>query len=428
MMHIRFSFCSLSITLFFILMLPLQQSHAADNSWQSLLSEEQQRQLVSLNTNKVPLRELIQLLADQHQLNILITDKVSGESSLKLNDVAWQDAFETLLDSHGLEVRLQGAMLRIDVADENTTDNINHRSILLSVNFAKASDLAKLLKNEQQSFLSPNGAVSVDERTNTLIVRDTPEQLATIRQLVNDLDVPVKQVLIEARMVTVKANVSKELGIRWGATEYGLTVPEDASSFIKGMQVDLPATNPAGTFSANLARLSDDILLDLELTALEQENKAEIITSPKIFTSNQQSAYIEQGTEIPYVETAAHGATAVQFKKAVMGLTVTPQITPNDHVLMELTITQNTRGDTVATPTGPAVAIDTQEMSTRVLAKNGETIVLGGIFQEHNLNDDRRVPILGSLPLLGNLFSHQQQRNEKRELMIFVTPTILPQT
>lgn len=147
------------------------------------------------------------------------------------------------------------------------------------------------------------------------------------------------------------------------------------------MQVDLPATNPAGTFSANLARLSDDILLDLELTALEQENKAEIITSPKIFTSNQQPAYIEQGTEIPYVETAAHGATAVQFKKAVMGLSVTPQITPNDHVLMELTITQNTRGDTVATPTGPAVAIDTQEMSTRVLAKNGETIVLGESFR-----------------------------------------------
>lgn len=424
MKPIKFSFCVLSL----LLVLCSKSGYAMETSWKGLLSEEQRQQPVSLNTNKMPLRQLIQLLADQHQLNILVTDQVSGESSLKLNEVAWQDAFDTLLASHGLTVHAQGSMLRIDVADDAVIDNSQHRSILLSVNFAKASDLASLLKNEQQSFLSPNGAVSVDERTNTLIVRDTPEQLATIRQLVIDLDVPVKQVLIEARMVTVKANVSKELGIRWGASEYGLAIPEDAGSFVKGMQVDLPATNPAGTFSANLARLSDDILLDLELTALEQENKAEIITSPKIFTSNQQPAYIEQGTEIPYVETAAHGATAVQFKKAVMGLSVTPQITPNDHVLMELTITQNTRGDTIATPTGPAVAIDTQEMSTRVLAKNGETIVLGGIFQEHSLNDDSRVPILGSLPLLGNLFSHQQQRNEKRELMIFVTPTILPQT
>jgi len=424
MKPINFSFCVLSL----LLVLCSTSGYSMETSWKSLLSEEQRQQPVSLNTDKMPLSQLIQLLADQHQLNILITDQVSGESSLKLNKVAWQDAFDTLLTSHGLTVHAQGSMLRIDVADDAVVDNSQHRSILLSVNFAKASDLASLLKNEQQSFLSPNGAVSVDERTNTLIVRDTPEQLATIRQLVIDLDVPVKQVLIEARMVTVKANVSKELGIRWGASEYGLAIPEDAGGFVKGMQVDLPATNPAGTFSANLARLSDDILLDLELTALEQENKAEIITSPKIFTSNQQPAYIEQGTEIPYVETAAHGATAVQFKKAVMGLSVTPQITPNDHVLMELTITQNTRGDTVATPTGPAVAIDTQEMSTRVLAKNGETIVLGGIFQEHSLNDDSRVPILGSLPLLGNLFSHQQQRNEKRELMIFVTPTILPQT
>ncbi|MDV6316632.1 type IV pilus secretin PilQ [Idiomarina sp. HP20-50] len=424
MIHIRFSFCVVAL----LLMLSPQQSQAANKNWQRLLSEEQRHQPVSINANKMPLRQLIQLLADQHQLNVLITDKIDGNTSLKLNGVAWLDAFETLITSHGLDINLQGTLLKIGIADNQQNNSSEHRSILLSVNFAKATDLAKLLKNEQQSFLSPTGAVSVDERTNTLIVRDTPTQLETIRQLVSNLDVPVKQVLIEARMVTVKANVSRELGIRWGASKYGLAIPEDAGTFIKGMQIDLPASNPAGTFAANLARLSDDILLDLELTALERENKAEIITSPKIFTSNQQPAYIEQGTEIPYVETAAHGTTAVQFKKAVMGLSVTPQITPNNHVLMELTITQNTRGDTVATPTGPAVAIDTQEMSTRVLAKNGETIVLGGIFQEHNLTDDSRIPILGSLPLLGNLFSHQQQRDEKRELMIFVTPTILPQT
>ncbi|KTG24619.1 type II secretory pathway protein [Idiomarina sp. WRN-38] len=395
--------------------------------WTFLLSEQQLNEPVSLSTDGLPLRQLLQLLADQHELNILIGNDISGESTLKLNGVTWRNAFESVVSTHGLHLKRQGDLLWVTTEPQEQEDNDERTSTLLRINFAKAADLAALLKNDQQSFLSEGGAVSVDERTNTLIIRDTPEQVESVRRVIEKLDIPVQQVLIEARMVTVKANVSKALGVRWGASNYGLSVPEEGAGFIKGMHVDLPVTNPAGTFSANLARLSDDILLDLELTALEQENKAEIITSPKIFTSNQQAAYIEQGTEIPYVETAAHGATAVQFKKAVMGLSVTPLITPNNHVLMDLTITQNTRGDTVATPTGPAVAIDTQEMSTRVLARNGETIVLGGIFQEHSLNDDSRVPILGSVPVLGSLFSHEQQRKEKRELMIFVTPTILQQ-
>ena len=414
---------------FFIVLFCLQNAsvYARSIDWTLLLSPQQLNEPVSLSTESLPLRQLLQLLADQHQLNVLIGNDIGGESTLKFNEVAWQDAFESVINTHGLHLKRQGDLLWVtrEHQDEATTDE--RTSTLLRINFAKAADLATLLKNDQQSFLSENGAVSVDERTNTLIIRDTPEQIESVRHVIEKLDIPVQQVLIEARMVTVKANVSKALGVRWGASNYGLSAPEEGAGFIKGMHVDLPVTNPAGTFSANLARLSDDILLDLELTALEQENKAEIITSPKIFTSNQQPAYIEQGTEIPYVETAAHGATAVQFKKAVMGLSVTPLITPNNHVLMDLTITQNTRGDTVATPTGPAVAIDTQEMSTRVLARNGETIVLGGIFQEHNLNDDSRVPILGSVPVLGSLFSHEQQRKEKRELMIFVTPTILQQ-
>lgn len=395
--------------------------------WTPLLSKEQLNEPVSLSTNNLPLRQLLQLLADQHQLNIIIGQNITGESTFKFNRVAWQDAFQSVVNTHGLHVNRQGDLLWITSERQQEQTSDKRTSTLLRVNFAKAADLAKLLKSDEQSFLSENGAVSVDERTNTLIIRDTPKQIASIRTVIEKLDIPVQQVLIEARMVTVKANISKALGVRWGASQSGLSTPTEGAGFIKGMHVDLPVSNPAGTFSANLARLSDDILLDLELTALEQENKAEIITSPKIFTSNQQPAYIEQGTEIPYVETAAHGATAVQFKKAVMGLSVTPLITPNNHVLMDLTITQNTRGDTVATPTGPAVAIDTQEMSTRVLARNGETIVLGGIFQEHRLNDDSRVPILGSVPVLGSLFSHEQQRKEKRELMIFVTPTILQQ-
>ncbi|MGM0481135.1 MAG: type IV pilus secretin PilQ [Pseudomonadota bacterium] len=394
-------------------------------SWQTLLTAEQKQARVNLSLNNTPLRDIFKLLAQQLSLNLIISDTVTGTASLQLHDVHWADAIDSLAASHKLYVNLNDKVLWISDSPPPELAPDPASPELIAINFARAVDIAALLQTGP-GFVSAAGSISVDERTNTLIVVDSPAQIAVLKSLIKQLDRPVRQVMIEARMVSLKANIAEEFGVRWGASEYGLNLPADNNvTFIKGMQVDLPAVQPAATVGLNVARLSDDLLLDLELTALERENKGEIIASPKIFTANQQPAYIEQGTEIPYVESAASGATAVQFKKAVMGLRVTPQITPNKHVLLDLTITQNTRGDTVSTPTGPAVAIDTQEMGTQVLVKDGETIVLGGIFQTLELNDSSSVPIFSALPLLGNLFQHRQYHKEKRELVIFVTPTIL---
>lgn len=423
MPHIRTRVC----VVFMFISLSAHGAFATQsNAWHSLLSEQQRQQKVNLNLTHVELTEALQILADQLQLNLIVADTVSGSTNLKLNDVTWLDAVMGLSKTHQIAIHLQNNVLWVSKSTKDPLAAEQRRLELIPVNFANAGDLAVLLSQSEQGLSSVQGAISVDERTNTLLVNDTDDNIRAIKDLVTQLDRPVKQVMIEARMVSLKTNLAKEFGVRWGASATGLnsTNSED-SNFIHGMQISAPVAQPHATVGLNVARLSDDLLLDLELTALEHENKGEIIASPKIFTANQQPAFIEQGTEIPYVESAASGATAVQFKKAVMGLRVTPKITPNNHVLLDLTITQNTRGDTVSTPTGPAVAIDTQEMGTQVVVKNGETIVLGGIFQTLELKDDSGVPILSSLPLLGRLFKHQRQQQQKRELVIFVTPTIL---
>jgi type IV pilus assembly protein PilQ len=401
-------------------------SIAKDNAWYSLLSEQQRQQKVNINLTRVGLSEALQILADQLELNLIVADDITASTNLKLKDVSWLDAMTSLSKTHGIFIHLQNNVLWVSKSGDNPSESDERKLELVSVNFAAASELAELITQNGQNLSSHQGSITVDERTNTLIINDTEKHRQAIKQLVAELDRPVRQVMIEARMVSLKTNLAKEFGVRWGASSSGLEATTvDDTNFIHGMQISAPVVQPHATVGLNVARLSDDLLLDLELTALEHENKGEIIASPKIFTANQQPAFIEQGTEIPYVESAASGATAVQFKKAVMGLRVTPKITPNNHVLLDLTITQNTRGDTVSTPTGPAVAIDTQEMGTQVLVKNGETIVLGGIFQTLELKDDSGVPILSSLPLVGSLFKHQRQQQQKRELVIFVTPTIL---
>ena len=295
------------------------------------------------------------------------------------------------------------------------------------------------MKGTDSSLLSSRGSVAVDERTNTLLVKDTAEILESIHRLIEVLDIPIKQVLIESRMVTVKDDVSEDLGIRWGITDQQGTKGtsgslEGAGSIAGGiipglddrLNVNLPAavSNPT-SIAFHVAKLADGTVLDLELSALEQENKGEIIASPRITTSNQKAAYIEQGVEIPYVQAASSGATTVEFKKAVLSLTLTPQITPDNKIILDLVITQNTRGETVQTPTGPASAIDTQQIKTQVLADNGETIVLGGIYQQQVVSTVTKVPLLGDLPYMGVLFRNKSELNEKSELLIFVTPRIL---
>ena len=278
----------------------------------------------------------------------------------------------------------------------------------------------------------------MDERTNTLLIRDTNDSIAAIEVLLATLDVPVRQVRIESRMVTVRDNLDKQLGVQWGLTSQNGSVRTSGSAAANNaavigsdadlsqrLNVSLPVTSPAGRIGIQVAKLMDGTILDLELSALESENKGEIIASPRITVANQQEAYIEQGTEIPYVQATSSGATSVEFKKAVLSLKVTPHITPDNRIILDLTVTQDTRGETVTTPTGPAVAIDTQEIKTQVLVENGETIVLGGIFQQIRTDDVAKVPVLGDMPILGGLFKNEVNIEQKRELLIFVTPKII---
>jgi type IV pilus assembly protein PilQ len=298
--------------------------------------------------------------------------------------------------------------------------------------------MATILKNTESSILSPRGTVSVDDRTNTVLLRDTQTSIDEAKSLIAALDIPIKQVLIESRMVTVRDSAGEQLGVRWGFSDQqdnnGISGSLEGAGSIAGgvipnladrLNVNLPVSNPAGQIGLQVARLVDGTILDLELSALETENKGEIIASPRITVANQHEAYIEQGTEIPYVQATSSGATSVEFKKAVLSLKVTPHITPDNRIILDLVVTQDTRGETVSTSTGPAVAIDTQEISTQVLVENGETIVLGGIFQQTSADDINKIPLLGDLPFVGNLFKNSSVVNEKRELLIFVTPKIL---
>ena len=305
----------------------------------------------------------------------------------------------------------------------------------VQINYAKAGEFAELIKNEDTSILSPRGSVSVDERTNTLLIRDTAKSIEDIKRMVNILDIPVRQVIIEARMVTVKDNINEELGIRWGVTDtdgqYATSGSLDgANSAAAGiipalsdrLNVNLPVASPAGALAFQVARLADGTILDLELSAMEKENKGEIIASPRITTANQKEAYIEQGVEIPYQEAASSGATATQFKKAVLSLTVTPHITPDDRIILDLVVTQDTVSDVQS---GSAPAIDTQRIGTQVLVNNGETIVLGGIYQQSIISSVSKVPVLGDIPYFGWMFRNSNNFNEKKELLIFVTPRIV---
>ncbi|MCL1118286.1 MULTISPECIES: type IV pilus secretin PilQ [Pseudomonadati] len=407
---------------------------------------------LSLNFQKISVRTVLQIIADYNNFNLVTSDTVEGDITLRLDDVPWDQALDLILQTKGLDKRIEGNILMVAPSEElairESNDLKNKQEVkelaplyseFLQINYAKALDIAELLKGTDSSLLSSRGTVAVDERTNTLLVKDTAEILESIHRLIEVLDIPIKQVLIESRMVTVKDDVSEDLGIRWGITDQQGTKGtsgslEGAGSIAGGiipglddrLNVNLPAavSNPT-SIAFHVAKLADGTVLDLELSALEQENKGEIIASPRITTSNQKAAYIEQGVEIPYVESASSGATSVSFKKAVLSLRVTPQITPDNRVILDLEITQDSQGKTVQTPTGEAVSIDTQRIGTQVLVDNGETIVLGGIYQQNLISRVSKVPVLGDIPLVGFLFRNTTDRNERQELLIFVTPKII---
>lgn len=409
---------------------------------------------ISLNFQDIPVRTVLQIIADYNGFNLVTSDSVTGNITLRLDGTPWDQALDIVLKVRGLDKRMDGNILMIAPSDELAAREAKElqaqqqveqleplMSEFLPINYAKAADIAALLNNKEATLLSARGNVAVDDRTNTLLVKDTATTIENVRRLLRRLDVPVKQVLIESRMVTVKDNVRDEIGLRWGFSDqqndraWSGTAP-GANNLAGGTvpalndrwNVNLPVANPAGSIAFHVTKFADGTLLDLELSALEQENKGEIIASPRITTANQKKARIEQGTEIPYLEASSSGATTVTFKKAVLSLEVTPQITPDNKIILDLEITQDTRGETVSTGNGPAQAIDTQRIQTQVLVDNGATVVLGGIYQQQMTNTTSKVPVFGDIPYLGNLFKRRNDFNEKTELLIFVTPKILTES
>jgi type IV pilus assembly protein PilQ len=426
---------------------------------------------VTFNFQDIPVRSVLQLIADVSNLNIVVADNVSGNLTLRLTNVPWDQALDIVLDARNLDKRENGNVIWIaptaDIAarEQQLLQAIRDRkeleplvTSLISVSYATAQDLQALIDSARANsqggsdagLLSDRGSIAIDERTNTLMVTDTPGRVEAIQKLVRDLDRPVRQVQIESRIVIASSEFAHAIGVRFGVTALHnkrniLAVAADGEGAdlvnpwtnprddglldIPGIperyNVNLPA-NIADAGSIGLSFLAGNILLDLELTALEAEGDGEIISTPRVVTANQSEAFIQQGVEIPYEQAASSGATAVQFKDAVLELRVTPLITPDNRVQLELEVKQDSVGEIYQTGRGGSVpSIDTRELSTSVLVNNGETVVLGGIFQDERARKEDRVPYLSSIPVLGNLFKRRSNETRKRELLIFVTPTIV---
>lgn len=462
---------------------------------------------ISLNFQDVPVRTVLQLIADFNNFNLVTTDTVRGNITIRLDSVPWEQALDTILRVKGLDKRLDGNILLVaqakELADLEEQKLQGKKKVeelaplvteYIQINYAKATELSQLLatknsdaNNNNGRILSPRGSVSVDQRTNTLIVKDTAETLDKIQDLVKKLDIPIKQVTIEARIVTIDDTVSEELGVNWSLSKNGNNSPQSAFATANSSTlapygdgntgvhtytetqevghyetddsgktsyvVDETVTVPGGTwrdgstskfrsghghwmsqtafdtvtngFGISLGKVWDNILVDMYLSALETENKAEVISSPRVTTANQQEALIEQGVDIPTEVSTSSGSTSTEWKKAVLSLKVTPQITPDNRIILDLVVTQDTMGEEVATGTGRERSINTQRVETQVLVDNGETIVLGGIYQQEITKRVSKVPLLGDIPYLGALFRYTNNSNRKRELLVFVTPKIV---
>ncbi|NOJ09753.1 type IV pilus secretin PilQ [Vibrio splendidus] len=435
---------------------PLVKESAAEKS-----VLEKEGKLISINFQDIPVRNVLQLIADYNDFNLVVSDSVAGNLTLRLDGVPWQQVLDIILQVKGLDKRVDGNVIlvapkaELDLREQQALEKSRLeeelgelKSEIIKINFAKATDIADMIGGEGAvSMLSDRGSITIDERTNSLLIRELEENIAVIRGIIDSLDIPVKQVQIEARIVTVTEGNLDELGVRWGVSSTNgsfkvggsiegnhpsqITPYDDNgrnSAIDDFLNVNLGATSPnASSIAFQVAKLGSDTLLDLELSALQQESKAEIISSPRLITTNKKPAYIEQGTEIPYLESSSSGATSVAFKKAVLSLKVTPQITPDNRLVLDLSVTQDRPGQVVKTGTGEAVAIDTQRIGTQVLVNNGETVVLGGIFQHSVSSTVDKVPLLGDLPVLGALFRRSYENVGKSELLIFVTPKVVIQ-
>jgi type IV pilus assembly protein PilQ len=451
---------------------PAAETTGADSSLFSE-SKEYEGQRLTLNFQDIETRAVLQLLAETSGKNIVVSDTVQGNVTLRLRNVPWDQALDIVMTTKGLDMRQNGNVIMVapaaEIAARETADLEAKLAIaelepiyseFLQVNYAKASDLEALISGSTGgSMLSERGTIAVDDRTNTLLIQDTAERLQEIRRMVRTLDIPIKQVLIESRIVIVNDDFSRELGMRLGVTAFdenssdGVTVisgsgvgtdtminsaldnltdpangtiyPIEVPALDNRYNVQVPVGSPAGRFA--LAVLESEYLVDLELSAVEAEGRGEIVSTPRVITANQKEASIKQGVEIPYQQSASSGATTVQFKEAVLELTVTPQITPDNNIIMDLTVSKDNVGAIISTGGlgGTVPSIDTRSVQTQVLVKDGQTVVLGGIYETERRETVTKVPVLGDIPFLGAAFRNKNRTDNKAELLIFVTPRIL---
>jgi type IV pilus assembly protein PilQ len=413
---------------------------------------------LSLNFQDIEVRSVLQLLADFTGLNLVVSDSVKGNLTLRLKNVPWDQAMDIILKTKGLAQRRSGNVILIAPTDEiaareklelearkQVEELESLRTVFVRVNYAKAQEMANLLNQKDNSILSPRGSVSVDTRTNTLLVKDTSSSLESVRQVLLELDIPIRQVLIESRVVIAQDDFSKELGVRFGLVSNslkGATTGDGAAtagtvdgvnnllqgnplSALQGLNVNLPVQNPAGTFALALAKLPLGTLLEMELSAAQVEGRGEVVSSPRVITADGHQATISQGVEIPYLELSDGDAT-LKFRDAVLSLDVTPQITPDDRVIMDLDVHKDNVGETVSFGAGlSAPSIDTRQVQSQLLVDNGQTVVLGGIYETVSGETVTRVPFFSDLPLLGFLFRTTKTTDDRSELLIFVTPRII---
>jgi type IV pilus assembly protein PilQ len=415
--------------------------------------------LIDLNFQDIQIRDVLQIVADFKSLNLVATDSVKGAISLNLKKVPWDQALDTILKSKGLGMRKQGNILLIAPLEElsdreaREIEDLKQLQALASletyiarVKYADVNNISKFFGMSSDTtsgriddegtnseggstLLSDRGSVIIDERTNTIILTDVPDKIAAFKRMLNQIDIPVKQVLIEARIVRASSDFRRELGVSWGVVgndAVNFNAISDPNQMLTGVLAsDLGIENSPTALS--LGYLSNNLLIDLELNALEAGGFGEIVSQPKILTADKTQASIKSGVEIPYqaVTTSSNtagGVVQTQFKEAVLKLQVTPQITPDNRVIMDILVQQDSVGSFTV---NAEPALNITEITTQALVGNGQTLVLGGIFQSEELSDIEEVPVLGDIPLLGNLFKKQMRAKDKREILIFITPKII---
>lgn len=388
-------------------------------------------QNVTLMVDDVPVAQVLQALAEQERKNMVISPDVSGSVSLHLTDVPWTLALQTVAKSAGLVLRQEGAILHVQTAawqqemmtrqeseraQQQATMPLENRNI--SLQYADAAELAKV----GEKLLSAKGSITVDKRTNRLLLRDNTVALATLEKWVEQMDLPVAQVELAAHIVTINEKSLRELGVKWTLAD---AQQAGGVGDVTTMTTDLSVATATTRVGFNIGRINGR-LLDLELSALEQKQQLDIIASPRLLASHLQPASIKQGSEIPYqVSSGESGATSVEFKEAVLGMEVTPTVLQKGRIRLKLRISQNMPGQVLQQADGEVLAIDKQEIETQVEVKNGETLALGGIFSQKKKSGKDSVPLLGDIPWLGHFFSHDGKEDERRELVVFITPRLV---